>query len=155
MHLGFIKSCWKSPNIETQVFFHFTTVNILSLDSHWSESCIRTFTVYVYTQDIESSIYKVSHQVLDRNWDENCLRDPVIIVLFWMGDSATRHGSALRGTVPCRVMTHHNISLKFEEFSVQNTVGHPVFCSISPLLGFIGQNKVKLKSIQLWLTYIL
>ena len=28
--------------------------------------------------------------------------------------------SALRGTEPCRVMTHHNKRLKFEEFSNQN-----------------------------------
>ena len=25
-----------------------------------------------------------------------------------MGDGAARHGTALRGTEPCRVMTHHN-----------------------------------------------
>ena len=31
-----------------------------------------------------------------------------------MGDGAARHGSALCGTEPCRVMTYHNQRLKFE-----------------------------------------
>ena len=37
-----------------------------------------------------------------------------------MGDGASRHRSALRSTESRRVVTHHNKSLKFEEFSIQN-----------------------------------
>ena len=44
-----------------------------------------------------------------------------------MDDDAARHRSVLRGTKPCRVMTHKNKSLNFKEFSIQNLVKHPVF----------------------------
>ena len=35
----------------------------------------------------------------------------ISLLLFWMGDGAARHRSALRTTEPCRVMTYHNKSL--------------------------------------------
>ena len=39
-----------------------------------------------------------------------------------MGDGAARHRSALCGTEPCRVMTHHNKSLIFKTFFLQFSV---------------------------------
>ena len=44
------------------------------------------------------------------------LRDPANIVLFWMGDGAAWHCSALSSTQPCRVMTHQNKSHKLDDF---------------------------------------
>ena len=75
--------------------------------------------------------YQVSQQVflysnLDiSNWHDQqnfmALPGPVIIVLFWIGDGAARHRSALRGIEPpCHVMTHLNKRLKFEKLSIQN-----------------------------------
>ena len=42
-----------------------------------------------------------------------------------MGAGAARHSSALRGTVPCRVMTHHN---KIFDFTA-STATNGIMCS--------------------------
>ena len=39
-----------------------------------------------------------------------------------MGGGAARHGTALRGAQPCRVMTHHNKSCFFRMSSVPNVI---------------------------------
>ena len=47
-----------------------------------------------------------------------------------MGDGAARHHSALRSIEPCRVMTFHKKSLKFELFSippVKTTFSYNIF----------------------------
>ena len=62
-----------------------------------------------------------------------------------MGDDATRHRSALCGTEPCRVMTHHNKRLIFEEFFIPNLVGHLVvgnFTNVVQGTGLILQCQV-------------
>ena len=47
-----------------------------------------------------------------------------------MGDGAARHLSTLRGIDPCRVMTFHKKSLKFQLFSippVKTTFSYNIF----------------------------
>ena len=64
-----------------------------------------------------------------------------------MGDDATRHRSALCGTEPYRVMTHHNKRLKFESIIV---MGHDAArlcteqCRVAPCRAAPIQSKTKL-----------
>ena len=63
------------------------------------------------------------------------LRNSANVVLFWMGDGAARHRSALSSTQPCRVMTHQNKRHKLEEFFIKNLVGYSVNLCFATICG--------------------